>query len=43
VFYIGLPLQVMGGLVLIGLTLPPLVYWFLGQYVDVMTTFTHPG
>ncbi|MDB5359953.1 MAG: flagellar biosynthetic protein FliR [Rhodospirillales bacterium] len=43
VFYIGLPLQVMGGLILIGLTVPPLVYWFLGQYVDVMTSFARPG
>ena len=43
VFYIGLPLQVLGGLVLIGLTLPPLVYWFLDQYVDVLTSITHPG
>lgn len=43
VFYIGLPLQVLGGLTLIGLTIPPLLYWFLGQYVDVMTTFARPG
>ncbi|HEV2674226.1 MAG TPA: flagellar biosynthetic protein FliR [Aliidongia sp.] len=43
VFYIGLPLQVMGGLVLIGLTLPPLLYWFLAQYVDVLTSITQPG
>ena len=43
VFYIGLPLQVLGGLVIIGLTLPPLLYWFLGQYVDVLTSITHPG
>jgi len=43
VFYIGLPLQVLGGLVLIGLTLPPLLAWFLGQYVDVLTSITQPG
>ena len=43
VFYIGLPLQVLGGLVLIGLTLPPLLYWFLGQYVDVLTSITQPN
>ena len=43
VFYIGLPLQVLGGLVLIGLTLPPLLYWFLGQYVDVISSITQPG
>jgi flagellar biosynthetic protein FliR len=43
VFYIGLPLQVMGGLILIGLTVPPLLYWFLGQYVDVMGSISQPG
>jgi flagellar biosynthesis protein FliR len=43
VFYIALPLQVMGGLILIGLTVPPLVYWFLGQYVDVLGSVTQPG
>jgi len=43
VFYLGLPLQVLGGLTVIGLTLPTLIYWFLGQYVDVMTTFSRPG
>ena len=43
VFYLGLPLQVLGGLTVIGLTLPTLIYWFLGQYVDVMTTFTRSG
>jgi flagellar biosynthetic protein FliR len=43
IFYIALPLQVLGGLVLIGLTLPPLLYWFLDQYVDVLTSITHPN
>jgi flagellar biosynthesis protein FliR len=41
VFYIAMPLQIMGGLILVGLTMPALLYWFMGQYVDVMTTFTH--
>jgi len=43
VFYLALPLQVLGGLLLIGLTLPPLLSWFLGQYVDVMSTIGHSG
>jgi flagellar biosynthetic protein FliR len=43
VFYIALPLQVLGGLVLVGLTVPPLLYWFLGQYVEVMGSITQPG
>jgi len=43
VFYLGLPLQVLGGLVLLGLTIPPLLVWFLGQYVDVMGSIGHSG
>jgi flagellar biosynthesis protein FliR len=43
VFHVFMPLQVLGGLALIGLTVPPLLYWFLGQYVDVMGSISQPG
>lgn len=43
VFHVFMPLQVLGGLALIGLTVPPLLYWFLRQYVDVMGSIGQPG
>jgi flagellar biosynthetic protein FliR len=40
VFYVGLPLQVMGGLVMLALTVTASMLWFLGTFDDVLTSFT---
>jgi flagellar biosynthetic protein FliR len=40
IFYIGLPLQIMGGLTMLALTVSTAVLWFIGTFENVLTNFT---
>ena len=40
IFYIGLPLQIMGGLTMLMVTMSAAVLWFLGTFQDVVRNFT---
>jgi flagellar biosynthetic protein FliR len=39
IFYVGLPLQIMGGLTLLALTLSTAMLWFLGTFEALLTGF----
>jgi flagellar biosynthesis protein FliR len=40
IFYIGLPLQILGGLTMLMITVGSAVLWFLGTFSDVLRNFT---
>jgi flagellar biosynthesis protein FliR len=40
IFYIGLPLQIMGGLVMLMVTISAAVLWFLGTFQEILRNFT---
>jgi len=40
IFYIGLPLQIMGGLTMLMITISAAVLWFLGTFEEVLRNFT---
>jgi len=40
IFYIGLPLQIMGGLVMLMVTMSAAVLWFLGIFAEILKNFT---
>jgi flagellar biosynthetic protein FliR len=40
IFYIGLPLQIMGGLVMLMVTISAAVLWFLGTFEEILKNFT---
>jgi flagellar biosynthetic protein FliR len=40
IFYIGLPLQIMGGLTMLMVTISAAVLWFLGTFEEVLRNFT---
>ncbi|MEA2755544.1 MAG: flagellar biosynthesis protein FliR [Aliidongia sp.] len=40
IFYLGLPLQILGGLTMLMVTIGAAVMWFLGTFADVMRNFT---
>jgi flagellar biosynthetic protein FliR len=40
IFYIGLPLQIMGGLTMLMVTISAAVLWFLGTFQEVLRNFT---
>jgi flagellar biosynthetic protein FliR len=37
IFYVGLPLQVLGGLSMLLITIPPSILWFLGEFQTLFT------
>ncbi len=41
VFYIGLPLQITGGLTMLALTVSASMLWFLGTFQALLTSFTY--
>jgi len=43
VFFVGLPLQIMLGLVVLGVALPTIAMWFLGFFEDVYVGFLTPA
>jgi flagellar biosynthesis protein FliR len=40
IFYIGLPLQIMGGLTMLMITISAAILWFLGTFEEVLRNFT---
>jgi flagellar biosynthetic protein FliR len=42
VFYLGLPLQILGGLAMLLITIPASIVWFLGQFESLYTGLSHP-
>jgi flagellar biosynthetic protein FliR len=40
IFYLGLPLQILGGLALLLVTIPPSMLWFLSRYESLFTEIT---
>lgn len=43
VFFVGVPIQVMGGLSILAFCLPALMIWFLRFFTDSLTSFLAPG
>jgi flagellar biosynthetic protein FliR len=43
IFYVGLPLQILGGLALLLLTIPPSIIWFLARFEALYSGLTRGG
>lgn len=43
VFFVGMPLQILGGVAILSFCLPPIMIWFLRFFSDGLTTFLVPG
>ncbi len=43
VFFVGLPIQLLGGLAILMLCLPPIMYWFIRNFVDGVGAFLSRG
>lgn len=43
VFFVGMPLQIMGGLAILMICLPPIMMWFIRQFSEGIGAFAAPG
>jgi flagellar biosynthetic protein FliR len=43
IFFVGMPLQILGGLGILALCLPPIMIWFLRHFTDGLLAYTAPG
>jgi flagellar biosynthetic protein FliR len=43
VFFVGMPLQIMGGLAVLSFCLPPIMVWFLRYFSDGLSAYVVPG
>jgi len=43
VFFVGMPLQILGGIAVLAFCLPPIMYWFLRYFSDGLSAFLVPG
>lgn len=43
VFFVGMPLQILGGLAILAFCLPPIMVWFLRYFTDGLSAYVIPG
>ncbi len=43
VFFVGMPIQIMGGMAVLALCLPALMTWFLRHFDEGLSAFVNPG
>ncbi len=42
IFYVALPLQILGGIAMLAVTIPASILWFMGMFDAVFSSFTRP-
>lgn len=43
VFFVGMPVQILGGLALLAICLPPIMSWFVSNFDNALAAFLSPG